>query len=120
MFEKRPHRLRDLLLYVLITFSVLALIYVFATNGWGMGWGRWVLLSLFTLFILYFWIKESRPLWRRKSFWTISVLLFTLHSAWWITTMRHSLNSQPTWLTSLIELSVFLAIARSMQPQSKD
>jgi hypothetical protein len=114
VFEKRPHRLRDFGLYVVISVLVVSVILVFAAKGWGAGWSRWVALGLGTGLIFYYWLRMCRTVWRLYSFWYTSGILLTLHTAFWIILLRHSPEFRPTWFAGqlfVVELAAFPLLA---------
>ena len=123
MFERRPHLLRDVGLYVVIGLLVVAVILIFAENGWGTGWSRWVALALGSCLIFYYWLKMCRPLWRRHSFWYTSLALLTLHAIFWAVLLRHFPSLLPTWFAGqlfVVELAAFPFLADWIAPLFKD
>jgi len=120
VFEKRPHLLRDLAFYVLISLGVVAITVICALNAWGTGWGRWMLLTLATSLIFYYWIKACRPLWRHKLFWVTVMALAALHTTGWLFVMRHSAKLQPSWPVALAEYVALTLLAGWIHPIFKN
>jgi uncharacterized membrane protein len=116
VFERRPHLLRDLAAYVSISIAVVAVVIFCAEEGWGAGWGRWILLALFTCMIAHYWVKACRPIWRQAKFWYTSFSLLSIHIAFWILLMRRFPEFEPTWITALLEIAGLPFIADFIQP----
>jgi hypothetical protein len=83
--KKHPHRIRDFVLYIAISLSVVVVIVLAAISGinWG-PYSKWILLTLFTCLLFGLRFERSRMLWRRRSFWLTCLLFLAAHLAAWI------------------------------------
>lgn len=105
--RKRSHRVRDYVLYIAISFAVVAIAFTAALTGFGRGWGEWVALGVFTYLVFHYWIRMCKPMWRRRSFWLITSVLFIAHLTIWSSVVR-TFGHIPTfwyWVTVPVEVA---------------
>jgi hypothetical protein len=94
--RNRQHRVRDYVLYISISFAIVAIVTTGALTRFSRGWGEWIALPIFTLLLFYYWLTICRTLWRKRSFWRITFLLFLLHVAAWTIVIRKLDPVKPT------------------------
>jgi TctA family transporter len=78
--KKRAHRVRDFILYIAISFAVVAVIlFVGLSHGDHEKYKKWVFFTFYTSGVFGFVIEQSRALWKLRSFWLLTGLFLLLH-----------------------------------------
>jgi hypothetical protein len=82
--KHRTHRVRDFLLYIVISLAIVGLVGLFAVHAAKTGQRidgafKWMGFVLNTAFVFGSSIKVVRPLVRRRKLWAIMAVLFLLH-----------------------------------------
>jgi tellurite resistance protein TehA-like permease len=101
--EHRKSRVRDLILYLLISLTVVAAVIGYAESG--LNWNafmKWGVLALFTAFLLYQLIKMGRPLWREKAFWALTAAFLSIHLLGFALLLNRVENFKPVWFALII------------------
>jgi len=115
--RKRQHRVRDFVLYIGISFAVVAVVIIAALTGFGHGWGEWIAIAITTSVLFYYWLKICRSVWR-LSFWLITLLLLAAHLSFWAAVMKRFGESSVWYLffTVPFELALFAWCADLLDP----
>jgi uncharacterized membrane protein YfcA len=78
--KNRRHRIRDYVLYVAISFAVVGVVFAGALSHVDQGkFMKWLFSVAYTAFVFGFLIEKSRTLWRRDSFWLVTISFLLLH-----------------------------------------
>ena len=108
----RKRRLRDLLLYIAVSASVIGL--VFAMLAAGLTWDsfiKWFGLAFTTGSLFWYFIEDTRTLWKRRSFWSLIICFLVLHCAIWITLLIHVEHWKFIWFAPiLLEIAIFVYV----------
>jgi hypothetical protein len=93
--RKHQHRVRDFVLYILISFAVVAVVLICARTGFAKGWSQWIGLAFLTSLLFYYWLKICKTLWRRGSFWFITSVFLLSHLGAWTIMLRRFDSDKP-------------------------
>ena len=78
--NNRSHRIRDFVLYIAISFAVVAaMLFVGLSHGDHDKYMKWVFFTFYTSVVFGFVIEQSRALWKLRSFWLLTGLFLLLH-----------------------------------------
>lgn len=106
------NRIRDLLLYIAISFAVLLIPFAAAKGGIsGDAFVKCLGFAAFTSVLFGYVIVDSRELWKRTKFWSFMFISFFVHAcAFWVL-LAHYTTFKPVWfaLISVPEMFILLA-----------
>jgi len=111
--KKPTHRMRDYVLYLAMSFAVVAAIFAIGYSRVDLDKAKkWAFALFYTSFVFGFVIEQSRMLWKLRSFWLLTGLLLLLHCialAMILATTQHM--RAISWIPGFVETVV---LARSI------
>lgn len=115
-------RLRDFALYVAIgLFVAMVAIGVAQTDVSHDAFIRWGGLAVNTCVLFGYFIADSRPLFRRWSFWGLTIALLSLHTTVFCIVLTHVSQWKLVWfMVMILEVPVLLFVRnRFLKPSCK-
>jgi predicted ferric reductase len=118
--NKRHHRIRDFVLYIAISLTIIAVIAALLVHG--ADWdkvSKWLMFLFFTGVVFGYCISQCRSLWNRALFWMFLSCSLLLHSAiiWAIFTRVD--HPKPVWMgIGVLELALLLSVAKWLIPST--
>jgi hypothetical protein len=108
-------RMRDAVLYVLISSVVIIILVAAALNRVSEYTTlKWFAFSMFTGVIFGLFISHSRPLWRKRQLWAFVGSLMSLHTVGFLLLTRRGAQIKPIhWAAATFVELVLLMVLRS-------
>ena len=106
-------QMRDIILYILISFALLGMVFVFEGHWGHDAFIKWGGLAGFTAALFGQFISDSRPYIKLKQFWLMTSILLIAHLMAFVTLLMHVREWRLMWFAVMIFEYPILILLRS-------